>query len=618
MGQDLTATRDDGTLAGHRNTGRRLLPVVLCTLMLGLIMILRYARGLPMLNDADDFLRLHQIRVFLQTGNIFDRMLPGILQPEPYITHWPWIIDLPYAAVAWLVMPFSDLEAGLSVASFTVPLLLLMPALYFYNQLMLAAGFRMSVTALLVATIVAVPAFLEFTPGRIDYHNLEVTTFFAALALVLLLGRASAIASGALVGLSIAISLEFVLFNALIVGVVVFDFIFARKHGEERIKAFGGALAITALLLFVAIVPPPAYTADRCDTYSAPYALALALAGLSFMALPSLTSRRGGPLVRPGVLIALALASVTVVAVLFPKCLGGPYAGMDPYLRTLFLGGILQEMSFFQRPDLFTSDSLSDMTILFVGALAPAAFCLAARRYDRGLVVFALASLIALVQAVAYSRYLRYVPLFSGVGLVFVVVSLLPPRIASRIFAGGLPQTTLRRVLPIIPGLVLACALALFHFTAKTAPLPTTALDLAGSCDPSPSIDRYGWPEGAIVLSAPIIGVELLAQAKGPSVLATPHHPAAKGVERVHRFFDPGTSDPRAVLDETNATLVAVCKATAGSDATSRYALASALMEGQPPTWLTQCPSYEDMPLRFYRSTESPDAICPSVASPAG
>jgi hypothetical protein len=298
----------------------------------------------------------------------------------------------------------------------------------------------------------------------------------------------------------------------------------------------------------------------------------------------------------------------------------GPYAEMEPQLRALFLGGIPQEMSFFRRPDLFASDSFSDMTILFVGALAPAAFCLAARRHDRGLLVFALASLLALVQAIAYSRYLRYLPLFSGVGLVFVVVALLPPRMASRVFEGGLPQTTLRRVLQILPGLLLALSLGLFHLTVKTTPIPTSALNLVGACDATPSLDLYGWPKTAVVLATPILGVELLAQAAGPSVVATPHHPAARGVERIHRFFDPATEDPRAVLDETQASLVAVCKAPAGFSEAYRekYPLAFALMEGQPPSWLTQCPPGENMPLHLYRRSDDTDALCPSVSGTAG
>jgi hypothetical protein len=129
-------------------------------------------------------------------------------------------------------------------------------------------------------------------------------------------------------------------------------------------------------------------------------------------------------------------------------------------------------------------------------------------------------------------------------------------------------------------------------------------------------VGRYGWPAGAVVLAPPLIGADLLAQPAGPAVVAIPNHPAAQGIERVHRFFDPATNDPHVVLDETQANLVAVCDAPAGfaEGYREKYPLAFMLMEGHPPSWLTQCPPGKDMPLRFYRRTNDTDALCPSVS----
>ncbi|MHA6686221.1 hypothetical protein [Mesorhizobium sp. A556] len=617
MGRDLTSADYDGLGVSRAAapTGGGLLPLALCYLGLALYMIFRHVLGLAMANDPDDLLKLHEIRTFIATGNVFDRTLPGILQPEPYVTHWPWIVDLPYALVAWLVMPFVGNETALSVATFTVPLLLLAPALYFYNRLAVASGFTRTVIALPLAVFCALQSFFEFAPGRIDYHNLEVLIFFAALALALSPRRTATVACGALVALGMAISLEFAVFHALVVGLYAFDFVFGRKDGRARIAIFGGALAVTALVLFAVIVPPSAYAVAKCDTYSVPYALALVLAGLTFAAAPLLASRHG-PLLRAGVLVIPAMASMAVVAALFPLCLEGPYAGMDAHLRALVLDGIPQELSFFQRPDFVLSESFPAMMVLFVGALAPIMLCLVERRRERGLVLFALASLLALVQAIVYFRYLRYLPLFSGIGLLFVVAALLPPRLAAEKYAHGrFPTTTFRRLMLIVPGMALALLLALYHLSVKTAPLPVTAVDLAGYCGATPSVGRYDWPTGAVVLAPPLVGADLLAQPAGPVVVAIPNHPAAQGIERVHRFFDPATQDADSVLAETGANLVAVCAAPAGFAEAFRKKspLAFMLMEGNPPSWLTQCPSGKDKPLRFYRRTEDADALCPTM-----
>jgi hypothetical protein len=428
--------------------------------------------------------------------------------------------------------------------------------------------------------------------------------------------RIATVACGALVALGMAISLEFAAFHALVIGLYAFDFVFDRRDGRARIAIFGGALAATALVLFVAIVPPSAYDVAKCDTYSVPFALALVLAGLTFAAAPSL-ARRHGPLMRASVLVIPALASMGAVAALFPLCLEGPYAGMDANLRALVLGGIPQERSFFQRPDFVLSDSFPAMMVLFVGALAPIMLCLVARRRERGLVLFALASLLALIQAIVYFRYLRYLPLFSGIGLLFVVAALLPPRLAAVKYAHGrFPVTTARRLMLIVPGMALTLLLVLYHLTVKTAPLPVTAVDLAGYCGATPSVGRYGWPAGAVVLAPPLVGADLLAQPAGSAVVAIPNHPAAQGIERVHRFFDPATQDADAVLAETGANLVAVCAAPAGFAEAFRKKspLAFMLMEGHPPAWLTQCPSgSKGAPLRFYRRTNDAGALCPAA-----
>src|SRR5690606_27414711 len=131
--------------------------------------------------------------------------------------------------------------------------------------------------------------------------------------------------------------------------------------------------------------------------------------------------------------------------------------------REVALGSIAQEKSFFQRPDFVLSDSLPATVLLFIGALAPAAFCLVVRRCSRALVVVALASLLALVQTLLYFRYLRYLPFFSGIGLVFIAAALLPPGARAMLtalrFPGRWPLCALALALP---GLCLSAGLVLF------------------------------------------------------------------------------------------------------------------------------------------------------------
>lgn len=441
-------------------------------------MIANYLLGLPMHGDADDLLKLHEIRSFLAHGAIFDRTLPDILQPEPYVSHWPWITDLPYALLAWPLAPLVGDERALAIAAFTVPLLLLAPALLCYDRLLAAVGLLDRTVALPLAVLVALPGFLEFAPGRIDYHNLQILLLLASLLLLLQEGRRTAFANGLAVALATAISPEFAVFHILLMGVYAFDFVWGRAGGAGRMASFGGGLALAAAVLFVGIVPPAEYGLARCDTYSAPFALALFLAGTAFVTVPPLVSQ-GGSAARVGVLGLAAGAALVAVCALFPDCLGGPYAALDPESRAYLLAGIGQEKSLFQRGDVVLSGNLPLLTILFTGALAPAALSLVASRRNRPIVVLALFSVLAIVQAAAYSRYLRYAPFFSGIGLALTLAAILPPHLAQRFRLGCVVPAGPLRWFLLAPGLALSLFLTGYHLLMRPVTAMPTALDIA-------------------------------------------------------------------------------------------------------------------------------------------
>lgn len=601
-------------------------PTAICLVILACYMLLLIWSGSPLNGDADDIIKLHELRTFIATGNVFDRTLPDILQPEPYISHWPWIIDLPYALVAWPLAPMLGAETALSVASFAVPLLLLVPALYFYSRLIGAVGLNDTVLPLFVAVIVAAAGFFEFAPYRIDYHNLQILLFFAALVLALSSHRMAAAANGLVVSLALAVSFEFALFHALVVGIYAFDFVVGHPDAERRLRHFGGGLACGALLLFIGTVPPSAYAIGKCDTYSAPYALALVLGGIVFVGLslsqnatqpgsPDNTRRR--QLFRALALCGLAAISLAFVLALYPQCAGGPYGEMSPRLHAVALGFIAQERSFLERPDFVLSDSLLGTTLLFVGALAPVALCLVQRRPTRALVIVALACTLALIQTVAYFRYLRYLPFFSGIGLVLIAAALLPPGmrhvLASRLTIGRWPWHAL---LLAIPGLGVTAALVLFCLIAKPAPVPVSVFNLTSLCSPA-TFDGLIWPDKAIVLAPPPLGAGLLAKIPHPAVIAVPNHPAAAGMERVDRFLDPGEDDPRKALDESRATHVMLCGSSSLMDPAirNRFSFTVSLMEGASPAWLMQCPVDAASPIRVYsyRRANGFFAACPSL-----
>ncbi|TPM27486.1 hypothetical protein [Mesorhizobium sp. B2-3-4] len=596
-------------------------PAFFCFCAMAGVMIVLWSLGFRLNGDADDLLKIHEIRTLLETGNIFDRTMPGIVQPEPYISHWPWIVDLPYAVFAWLLAPFAGFEPALTAVSFAVPLLLLAPALYFYNRLIVAMGFAYPAMALPLALIFAARTFFEYAPDRIDYHNLQILLLLAALVLLLSQSRLSAFVNGLLTALAIAISAEFAPYFALVMAIYAFDWITGRDKGAAGITSFGLALATGAIALFAAIVAPSAYAAVRCDTYSVPHVLALTAAGLSFAVVPWLVGTRGGWAMRAAILLVFAAVSLAVLVMLFPQCRGGPYALMDAYVRDNMLNRILQEKSLFQRSDFVLSSGFPSIVLLFVGALAPVVICIGPRSRSRPLVILALFSLVGLVLAIDYLRYFRYLPIFSGIGLIYVLDSLLPSgSVLGRYLKSPVPLPS-RRYALVLPGLVLSAAIALYHLAVRPSEGAIPAAEFADSCNLDHFEPLQGWPSGAIVLSPPLIGSRFVALANGPKVVTIGNHPSALGIERSYRFLDPKTADPRAILDASRATHVAICawRGQPWRDLETAYPFAAALMEGRPPTWLKECPTDAASPLRIYsyRNADGSDAGCPASPPPA-
>ncbi|MER8486716.1 hypothetical protein NKI51_20580 [Mesorhizobium australicum] len=612
-------SKDDDRAAAQSSWLPRLYtsaPALFCFCGMVTVMIVLWSLGFRLNTDADDLLKIHEIRTLLETGNIFDRTMPGIAQPEPYISHWPWIVDLPYAAFAWLLAPFAGFEPALMAASFVVPLLLFVPALYFYNRLIVAMGFAYPAIALPLALIFAARTFFEYAPGRIDYHNLQILLLLAALVLLLSRNRLSPLVNGLLTALAIAISAEFAPFFALVMAVYAFDWIAGRDESATGITSFGLALAIGAIGLFAATVAPSAYAAIKCDTYSAPHGLGLTAAGLSFAVVPRLVGTRGGWAMRTALLLAFAAISVVALVKLFPQCLGGPYASMDAYVRDNMLNRILQEMSLFRRSDFVLSSGFPSMLLLFVGALAPVVICTGSHGRSRPLVILALFSLLGLVLAIDYLRYFRYLPIFSGIGLIFVLESLLPHGSGLRRYLKSPVPAPSRKYALILPGLVLSAAIALYHLAVGPSQAAIPAAEFADSCDLDHFGVQRGWPPGAIVFSPPLIGSHFVALAEGPKVVTIPNHPSAMGIERSYRFLDPMTADPRAILDASKATHVAICawRGAPSPSLEAAYPFAAALMEGKPPAWLRECPTDASSPLRIYsyRNADGSDAGCPA------
>lgn len=600
--------------AGSSAQAESLLVLPLVWLALAAFLSLLLALGVLPNGDADDLMKLHEIRHLLATGNPFDRALPGIAQPEPMISHWPWLVDAPYAAVAMVLSPVLGTETAISVAAFAVPLALLFCALAVLRQILSALGFVYPGAVLALAASVGMTAFAEFQPWRIDYHNLQMLLILCSCLLTIRTGITAAALNGAVTALSISISLEALPFLLIPMAYYAWRFVAGIGGAKEELRAFGVTLGGCAGVLYVLVAGPNLTAFAACDRYALPQLAALAGASLVFVAAPLLVDR-GGALIRLGFLAAGAVATLLALGAMFPQCLGGPYGALSDYLKENWLLQIEQERSIFESPDFILSGRLARVALALAGAGAALVLLAANRGRNRAWLIFGLYSAIAIVVSLAYLRYVRFLPLFAGPGLAVLLFHVLPPSIGLRRFLALSPQMNLRPAFLAAPGIAMIAALLLSQSFSRLEPADLRGVDLASACQQEAMEPRI-WPRGARLLASPLIGVSVLAPDTGPEVVAVPFHTAALGMERAYRFFDPATPDPRLILQETGATHVAVCRIADGIPPAfaARFPLASQLILGQPPAWLEACPDDGVWALRVYRVVGGANIGCPLPA----
>ena len=144
------------------------------------------------------------------------------------------------------------------------------------------AGREGAMVALLLA-LVGVPAYQQFTPGRIDHHNVMIALTLLAVAAIVWSDRKrwTAAAAGALSGLALAIGLECLPYLVVCGGALAARYVLSRD-AAPAVRDFGLALAGALALGFVADVGSTQWLVSRCDMLAINLLAAGGSAGLVF------------------------------------------------------------------------------------------------------------------------------------------------------------------------------------------------------------------------------------------------------------------------------------------------------------------------------------------------
>jgi hypothetical protein len=501
------------------------------------------ADGVPFVGDVDDVMREVQIRQLMSAqGHWFDLTLPSISMPEAYISPWSRLIDLPYVAIAKLLLLFVPLADAIQFSFYIWPPMLLSVFCLLVVQTVDRLIGSASITklslqiSLILMTLAMSIGIDEFSSGRIDHHNAQIVVTMMIIAGLVRWDRVGGVMIGVGGALSVVIGLECMPFLATAyAGLIVCHIAGINKTSEIIVSASLAMIAATIASAF-AFVGPAGALSTQCDSFSAPYiflviGFSVVLAVCAFVHANAPVR----PLSRTLALAIPGLAVVVLAALLFPSCVGGPYGIIDPLSRELWFSRIWQERSFiyFYEYSRYSIAALLALTTCFAVLALPMIWAVLRRGGVGPFIAFCVAC-SALVLTFLVTRNVRFP--------VALIPVFLPGAVAAFINAS---RSTQRYQLAALAAVIVA----FFGLRLVVAPVAQTfdAVDFMAfdTCQGQDLGILSSVPAGRIALPQGLALPVVMAMPGGFSVGAVPFHRAAPGMKRMFEVFLSSEPDVR-------------------------------------------------------------------------
>ena len=179
---------------------------------LAIVVVLAFTEGniTKTLGDTDDAMRLVLVRDLLHGRGWYDQLVTRLQPPQGIYMHWSRLLDGALAALLWLgERVTSPANAELAVR-FVWPLLWIAPAVIGGLSIARSLGGKLAVFTCALLMLTDTTLFVQFRPGRVDHHNVQITMAVIAVACAMATthrARFAAIA-GAASALGLAIGIE--------------------------------------------------------------------------------------------------------------------------------------------------------------------------------------------------------------------------------------------------------------------------------------------------------------------------------------------------------------------------------------------------------------------------
>jgi hypothetical protein len=537
------------------------------------------------LGDTDDAVRLVSVRELLGGAPWFDTTLPRIGAPEPLVSHWSRLIDLPIASLILLLTPLFGAEQAETAAR------IVWPALLFFSLLLIVsrdasrqAGPLGGTLAILLAAT-SLMAFVQFRPGRIDHHNAQILCAVGGLLLLLRAWEEPRVGwpAGCLLGLGLSIGYEALALVGMALGITAATALWLPRHAAGVVRA-SIALTLTMAAALLLTIPPWRWLSIHCDALALNLPVLAAGGAFGLWAGNAFGRSRFERYLIAGVGV---VAGVGGFAALEPACLAGPYGQVSPALKEVWLDHVLETESILWR--------LADEPSLYLGTLgflAAGAAVEVARWYRRRDASRGLAMTFVLLAVVIGCWQMRLVPYASWLCVLAIAR-----------WAAGLPATATISA----PTVRIAAACLLSQgildpaLGAIVSPFEAAHPSVtAPSCELSTNVRRLGMLPAGLV-SADLDLSAYIAALTPHRVVAAPYHRLEKNILANHAIMEGSPDNSVKEARVLGVDYLVLCNRPRGGDIPT--GLRARLLAGESISSLQELTLDSEHAIRVWRLT---------------
>lgn len=530
--------------------------------------------------DADDALRMQQVRDLLNGQGWFDLHQYRIAPPDGVAMHWTRIVDVPLAAIILIFRPLIGQTQAEIMAIVMVPLLTLAAAMLLSARL--AARQFGTLAGVIAAQMVvaAIPASIRMMPLVIDHHGWQFV-----LALVALNGMASrgqrlgGSVAGLALALALAISLESLPLAIIFAGVCTLRLL---RGQHEWLNAYITSLGLATAVLFL-LTRGFSDLADHCDAISPVHVIALLWsAGACALLLPRL--RRRPPALSLLMLGLVGLGAIAIMAMRAPQCVGlDAFAALDPLVKRVWLDSVAEALPVWRQVLLVSAT----MVLLPLFGLI-ACWRLWRNAQDQASRDWWLDMALMLAGATVVGLLVTRA---SAVSCLFATIPA-AWQFRAQVKAWQADPLIVRRLVRMVFLVVLLVPGVAIGLAGEAVMRQPTRPSMAGLCKLPKALPALNRVPETIILSGLDLGPAILVNTPH-TVIATAHHRASDAMRDLLVAFLGPDHGARAIMARRGATLVVICPTDGEARLYRRLApngFMAHLVTGKAPVWLEPVP----------------------------